>query len=93
MSKISKLFEYLNSNTSDQGSWTLYFNQHKIFYEKNPLSDYADQNKEKLISSNPDVDFSGEKDFYELVWHDLTPVGSYTFYANSLEQLAEKIII
>lgn len=81
------MFEQLIKNTSNIGSFSLSYNEHKTCYS-NPI-DFHNLGKED-IEENKDVDW--RKDIFRLVWNDLTPVGEYVFYSNTLNGLFEKVL-
>lgn len=87
MSDKKNLFELLNENTSEAGTWTLNMNEHKSCYVKgreNIIEHYfADKEDFKDISTDLPI--------YKLLWYNKTPVGRYTLYANSLEQMYDKV--
>ena len=82
-----KLFELLEAYTEKAGNWSIKFNEHK--------DDYHDINK--LLSNMDDVyEFESDEakkkvidsdSLYVLHWYNLTPVGSYTVCASSLEEI------
>lgn len=82
-----KIFDLLNSYTSDAGSWSIEYNDHKIAYSE-PATHY--------ISPENDGDeldaIDTKQDIYRLYWFNNTPVGHYCILANSIEELEEKIV-
>lgn len=82
-----KIFDLLNSYTSDAGSWSIEYNDHKIAYSE-PSTHY--------ISPENDGDeldaIDTKQDIYRLYWFNNTPVGHYCILANSIEELEEKIV-
>jgi hypothetical protein len=83
---MKELFKLLKENTSEKGSYSLDFNQHKTYYET-PEQYYSDELNEL---ENKDLDLS--KDIYCLCWYKKTPVGSYTILANSLEDIYKRVL-
>ena len=82
------MFHLLEENTSKKGTYTLHFNDHKGAYSANP-KEYWCLDEEDLEDFK-NVDWT--KDIYWLCWYKNTPVGSYDFYANTLEELAKEVI-
>lgn len=89
----SDLLKLLVENTSDMGSFTLSYNEHKCYYNKN-----AAEIKEFYRQGGDEIDFEDDtknidfnKDIFELQWYKDTPVGFYSLYANNLDDLLKQV--
>ena len=82
-----KIFDLLNTYTSEAGSWSIEYNDHKIAYST-PAEHYIapEDNGDELDGIDT------MQDIYRLYWFNNTPVGHYCILANSIEELEEKII-
>lgn len=82
-----EIFNLLNTYTSEAGSWSIEYNDHKITYSE-PAKHYvsADDDGDELDGINT------RQDIYRLYWFNDTPVGYYCILANSIEELEEKVI-
>lgn len=82
-----KIFDLLNTYTSEAGSWSIEYNDHKIAYST-PAEHYIapEDDGDELD------DIDTKQDIYRLYWFNNTPVGHYCILANSIEELEEKII-
>jgi len=79
---IKELFKLLKKNTSDKGSFELYFNEHKSCYSD--INYYELDEKElKLVDGN--------KDIYNLIWNKDTPVGNYDIVKNTIEEIYKDV--
>ena len=83
-----KIFDLLNEYTSDAGSWSIEYNDHKLTYSE-PDEHYTSHDE----NDSDELDgINTEQDIYRLYWFNDTPVGHYCILANSIEELEEKII-
>lgn len=85
MENILEMFKLLEDKTSEKGEFSLHFNDHKGSYCDDPKKYYClDEEDYKH------VDWT--KDIYKLYWYKDTPVGSYDFMANTLEDIAKQVL-
>ena len=77
------LFKLLKKYTAPQGNYALMVNDHKSVYET--VNGYDGYDEEKL----KEIDTS--KDIYKLYWYQLTPVGYYDIYGNSIEEITRQV--
>ena len=83
-----KIFNLLNEYTSDTGSWSIEYNNHKLTYSE-PDEYYTSHDED----DSDELDgINTKQDIYRLYWFDDTPIGHYCILANSIEELEEKII-
>ena len=86
--EILYMFHILEKETSKKGSYAIHFNDHKTAYSNNPKEYYGLD--EEDLEDWKNIDWT--KDIYWLCWYKDTPVGNYSFYANTLEELAKEVI-
>lgn len=82
-----RIFDLLNAYTSEAGSWSIEYNDHKITY-CTPAEHYIAPEDDGEELDGIDT----KQDIYRLYWFNNTPVGHYCILANSIEELEEKII-
>lgn len=83
-----KIFNLLNEYTSDTGSWSIEYNNHKLTYSE-PDEYYTSHDED----DSDELDgINTKQDIYRLYWFNDTPIGHYCILANSIEELEEKII-
>lgn len=88
MSKnFNDIVELLNNNTSDGGSWSIDFNDHKTNYET--PEEYHGYNY--LDNENMLEGVDTKKDIYYLHWYKDTPVGFLSGCFNTLDKMYEFI--
>jgi len=83
MNKYEELIKLLVANTSDKGSFSLYFNEHKSIYNT-PEQEYGEE-----LFDNPNIDIT--KDIYWLSWYKDTPVGSYGIIENDVINILKRV--
>ena len=83
-----KLFELLEKHTSEKGSYTISFNDHKSVYQK-PQDYYFPFMEEDEILETTDIDWT--KNIYELHWYKDTPVGFYRVFGNNIKEIEKKV--
>ena len=81
-----EIFNLLNTYTSEAGSWSIEYNDHKITYSE-PAKHYVSHDDSDELDG-----INTKQDIYRLYWFNDTPVGHYCILANSIEELEEKII-
>lgn len=91
------IFEILEKYTSSKGSYTLQYNDHRTCYADTTerIIDYYfsdDLEEAERLQNDYKISFEPNCDIYRLYWYNITPVGNYTLYANSIQQLKQFII-
>lgn len=95
------LLQILEKFTSSKGYYMLHCNVHKSCYcdVKDSIIDYyfpghcEDSEEEtKRIQEEHNVSFEPDYNVYCLDWYNISPVGNYTLYANSMEDLKQYVI-
>lgn len=81
-----KIFDLLNKYTSETGSWSIEYNDHKITYSI-PTEHYIASEDDNELD-----EIDTKQDIYRLYWFNDNPVGHYCILANSIEELEEKIV-
>ena len=87
-----ELFKFLQENTDiNLGSWHLSFNAYLTdrnnFTKKEYYTWWMDE--EDIDERVENIDFT--KNIYDLVWYDMTQVGSYSILGNSLKDIEEEV--
>lgn len=91
------LFEILEKYTSLKGSYSLLYNDHKSCYcdTTERIIDYyfsEDLEEAERIQKEYNISFDPKDNIYKLYWYNLSPVGYYTLYANSIQDLKQSVI-
>ena len=91
------LFEILEKYTSLKGNYMLQYNDHKSCYcdTTERIIDYyfsEDLEEAERIQKEYNISFHPKDDIYKLYWYNLSPVGYYTLYANSIQDLKQSVI-
>lgn len=91
---MNRLVELLSKYTLDTGNFSIEYNRHKNYYCTDPndiASEYLGQgaSKKQIKEFLQSIDVT--KPIYCITWYPLTPVGFYTFFDNSIDNLIKDI--
>lgn len=91
---MNKLVDILSKYTLDGGSFSIDYNRHKSYYYNEPediASEYLGQesSKEEITEFLKNIDVN--KPIYCVTWYPLSPVGFYTFFSNSIDDLIKDV--
>ena len=91
---MNRLVELLSKYTLDSGNFSIEYNRHKLYYYNEP-EDVAleylgrEASKKEIEDFLDNVDI--HKPIYCVTWYPLTPVGFYTFFSNSIDDLIKDV--
>ena len=88
MSDKMNLFEMLAQYTTNAGSWEISMNDHNDYYIRVGRENIMDH---YMAEADEFDGVSTDMPIYRLIWNNNGPVGFYRIFANSLEQMRDKV--